>query len=394
MLAALNGQEPDRVPCAFMIFGALKDRCQDYVEFVERQVEMGLDAFVELPSRPPVVVNDHYNLHGLPVSYDPRVEIREWIEDRSGEQVPVMVKQYHTPGGVLRTEVRQTDDWRWDDHVPLFDDYLVPRTIKHLVTRPEDVEALRYLLVPPTDAEIAALRDEAAPALAQAREHRLLVTGGWGAAADIVAWLMGFLNMIYLAIDQPTFMHELLGIIAEWNRARMQVLLDLGIDLYIKRIFYESTDFWSPGLYREFLLPILKADADLVHQAGAKLGGMMTTGTLPLVDLLVEAGLDAIIGIDPQATDLGELKRKVNGRLALWGGVNGYGTVEQGAQEEVRAEVRKAMDILAQDGGFILSPVENVRDTSQHTWENTLALIDEWKALTGQDPLMSGAVND
>jgi hypothetical protein len=382
MLAALTGQEPDHVPCAFMIFGALKARCQSYAEFVERQVYLGLDAFVELPPRPPVVVNDHYNLHGLPVSYDPHVDIREWIEDRPDELVPVMVKEYHTPGGVLRAEVRQTDDWRWGDHVPLFDDYLVPRTIKHLVIGPDDLDALRYLLVPPTDAEIAALRAEAAPALAQAHRHGLLVAGGWGAAADIVAWLMGFVNMIYLAVDQPAFMHELLRIIAEWNRTRMQVLLDVGIDLYIKRIFYESTDFWSPGLYREYLFPILKADADLAHQAGVKLGGMMTTGTLPLVDTLAEAGLDAIMGIDPQVTDLGELKRKVDGRLALWGGVNGYGTVEQGVEGEVRAEVRKAMEVLAPGGGFILSPVENVRDTSQHTWDNALALIDEWKVLT------------
>jgi uroporphyrinogen decarboxylase len=180
-------------------------------------------------------------------------------------------------------------------------------------------------------------------------------------------------------------MHELLEMIAAWNRARMHALLDLGIDLYIKRIFYESTDFWSPGLYREFLLPILKADADLAHQAGAKLGGMMTTGTLPLVDLLTEAGLDAIMGVDPQVTDLEELKCKADGRLALWGGINGYSTVEQGTEMAVRAEVRKAMEVLAPGGGFILSPVENVRDTSQHTWENTIALIDEWKACTGQD---------
>ncbi len=393
MLAALSGQEPDRVPCAFMIFGALKARCQSYAEFVERQVELGLDAFVELPPRPPVVVNDYYNLHGLPVTYDPHVEVREWVEDRAAEPVPVMVKEYHTPGGVLRTEVRQTGDWRWGDHVPLFDDYLVPRTIKQLVTRPEDLLALRYLFVPPTDVEIAALRAEAAPALAQARRHGLLVAGGWGAAADIVAWLVGFLNMIYLAVDQPAFLHELLGMVAEWNRARMQALLDLGIDLYIKRIFYESTDFWSPALYREYLFPILKADADLAHQAGAKLGGMMTTGTLPLVDLLAEAGLDAIMGIDPHVTDLGALKRETNGRLALWGGINGYGTVEQGSEAQVRAEVRQAVELLAPDGGFILSPVENVRDRSQRAWSNTLALIDEWKAITGQDRRVYGAAN-
>ena len=384
MLAALNGWQPDHVPCAVMIFGALKARCHSYAEFVECQVDLGLDAFVELPPRPPVVANDYYNLHGLPVSYDPRVVIEERIEEQPGENVPMMVKQYHTPGGVLCTRVRQTPDWRWGDHVPLFDDYLVPRTDKFLVTRPEDLEALRYLLAPLSDAEISAFRAEAAPALELAHRHGLLVAGGWGAAADIVAWLMGFENMIVLTAEQPVFMHELLALVAGWNRRRLEVLLDVGIDLYIKRIFYESTDFWSPRLYREFLQPILRADVALAHQAGALVGGMMTTGTLPLVDVLAEAGLDAIIGVDPLVTDLAAIKRAVTGRIALWGGVNGYITVEQGTEAEVRAAVCQAIDTLAPGGGFVLSPVENVRDTSGHTWRNTLAMIDAWKKATAK----------
>jgi hypothetical protein len=384
MLAALGCEEPDHVPCSFMIFGALKDRCRDYGQFIERQVEMGLDTFVELPPRPPVVINDYYNLHGLPVTYDPRVVVKEWLEKQPGESVPIMVKEYHTPGGVLRTEVRQTRDWRWGNHVPLFDDYLVPRTKKFLVMQPEDLEALPYLLAPLPDAEIAAFRAEAQPILALAHRHGLLVAGGWGAAADVVAWLMGFENMIVLTAEQPDFMHALLEIVAQWNRRRMEVSLEAGIGFYFKRIFYECTDFWSPRLYREFLQPILKADVELAHQAGVKVGGMMTTGTLPLVDALVDAGLDAIIGIDPLVTDLAAIKRKARGRIALWGGVNGYRTVEQGSEAKVRMEVAQAMEKLAPGGGFILSPVENVRDTSERTWNNILALMDEWRNIAGK----------
>ena len=382
MRAALARQEPDHPPCAFMIFNTLKSRCRSYAEFIERQVALGLDAFVELPPRPPVVVNDIYNLHGLPVSYDRRVEIKEWIERQPGEPCPVMVKEYHTPGGTLRTEVRQTEDWRWGDHVPLFDDYLVPRTKKFLVTRAEDLEGLRYLLVPLNNEDVLAFHSESLPSIRQAKESGLLLAGGWGGAADILAWLAGFENMIFMASDQPDFLHEILNLIGDWNRQRMAFLLEAGIDLYLKRIFYESTDFWSPRSFRNFLLPILKADADLAHAAGAYLGGMITTSTLPLVELLVEAGLDAIIGLDPDVTDLAAIKRKAAGRIALWGGVNGYRTVENGTEAEVRQEVRRALEALAPGGGFILSPVEDVRRPDEHTWSNTLSLIDEWKKCT------------
>ena len=100
------------------------------------------------------MINDYYNLHGIPVSYAPEVEIKEWVEQMDGEVFPILVKEYRTPSGVLCAEVRQTDDWRWGAHIPFLDDYISPRSRKFLITQPEDLAALRYLLVPPTDDEI------------------------------------------------------------------------------------------------------------------------------------------------------------------------------------------------------------------------------------------------
>jgi hypothetical protein len=51
--------------------------------------------------------------------------------------------------------------------------------------------------------------------------------------------------------------------------------------------------------------------------------------------------------------------------------------VEQGSAEDVRREVREAVETLAPGGGFILSPVDNVREFTPAIRENVLALIDE-----------------
>jgi hypothetical protein len=64
--------------------------------------------------------------------------------------------------------------------------------------------------------------------------------------------------------------------------------------------------------------------------------------------------------------------------------VNGHLTVEQGTPGQVRAEAREACDVLAPGGGFVLSPVDNVREHTLRTRENVLALIDEWQRLTGR----------
>jgi hypothetical protein len=66
MMAALERHSPDHAPCAFMMFKGLKSQCADYREFIMAQLDLGLDTVVELPPRLPVLVNDHYNLHGLP----------------------------------------------------------------------------------------------------------------------------------------------------------------------------------------------------------------------------------------------------------------------------------------------------------------------------------------
>jgi hypothetical protein len=361
-----------------MIYGALLSRSASYREFIERQLEMGLDAFLQLPPRPPTVVSDHYNLHGMPVRYDPRVEVREWSERMEGESYPILVKEYHTPEGTLRTEVRQTSDWRWGDHVPFLDDYLIPRSRKFLIGGPTDLAAFRYLLAPPAPQDLRDFAVEAQRMRSLAREHDLLVAGGWGVGADLIGWVLGLENMIYAAHDQPDFLEELLGIIATWSRARMEAVLGAGVDLYIKRAWYENCDFWTPAAFRRLLSPILRAEADRAHEAGAKFGYIITSRAMPLLDLIAESGVDVIIGVDPKAWDLEQTKRKLRGKVCLWGGVNGHLTVERGSVEDVRAEVSTALQTLGPDG-LILSPVDNIREDTPTTRRNTEILIDAWR---------------
>jgi hypothetical protein len=366
-----------------MLFGALKSTCRNYLEFVEKQLGMGLDTVVELPERPTHVINDYYNLHGLPVTYHPAVRIIEWSEPGTQNEPPLLIKEYHTPEGTLKAVVRKTGDWRWGDHVPFLDDYLTPRSKKFLITGPEDLSAFRYLLAPPTLPEIHEFQEESKPLIALARKRDLLVAGGWGIGADLLGWVYGLEQMIFAAVDQPEFLSEMLDLIAGWNRTRMQVILETGVDLYIRRAWYENCDFWSPRLWKKFIFPTLKAEVELAHQAGTKFGYIITSNCMPLLEGIAEAGVDVIIGVDPRGYDLARTKQILAGRVCLWGGVNGHLTVEQGEPEEVRQEVRRAIEGLAPGGGFILSPVDNVRESTQKAFDNVSVLIDEWRNAAG-----------
>ncbi len=386
MLTSLNGEAPDYVPCSFMLFAALRKRCADQPEFVERQIEMGLDAYVQLPMRSPRgnrTESEHHDLYGLPVRFDPRVEVKNWREEPAGSRYPLIHREYVTPAGTLHTAVSQTDDWPHGNRVPLFDDYVVPRARKHLVTCPDDLPALRYLLTPPTDEDVAAFREDAQAAKSFAAERDLLVVGEWGVLFDAACWLCGIQDLMLMAMTSPSFVRDLLAILHEWNQRRMDVVLAEGIDLLIRRAWYETADFLSPATYRQLILPSLREDVEQAHQAGAKLALITTASYTPLLDMYLKSGMDALIGLDPvqdPRADFALTKRKLGGRICLWGGVNGFVTVETGSPEQVRTAVRAAVRQLGPGGGFILSPVDNVTADGEPVWDNVAAFIDEWRA--------------
>jgi hypothetical protein len=367
-----------------MSFTAMRGRVQDAYELCLREREMGLDSMLFIPtswrnSRP-----NHPDLRGLPIRFPEDVRIDLWREELPGESFPILHKEYHTPAGTLTTLVRKTADWPHGDTVPFVDDYQIPRAVKHLVEGPQDLAPLRHLLQPPRPQEIEHFRAEAKFAHAFAREHGLLLAGGWGVAADMVGWLCGLQNMMLLAVDEPQFLEELLATIAQWNEARMRVILEAGVDLFIRRGWYESSDFWSPALYRRFLLPQLKREVALAHEYGARFGYIMTTGLLPMMDAILEAGVDVLLGVDPLQhgeRPLETIRKALGGRVCLWGGVNAAITVESGTEKDVERAVAEALSTMHGVRGFILSPVDNVTDISRRTWRNVDTLIRAWQSL-------------
>jgi len=307
MLAALECREPDYVPCCFSAFQILRQKCKDQLEYVERQLAMGLDAMAQIQTPS--------------VRFDPRVTTREWREDDPQQPYPLLHKVYETPAGPLRTCVSMSEDWPWGEHVPLMDDFLIPRSRKFLVTPEDNLEALRYLLAPPTDDDVRALRESAARVKAWAAERELPVIAFYGMVGDLAAWLCGIQELMMMTVDAPDFLHQVLALIEGWNRQRMELVLEQGVDVFVRRAWYENADFWSPSLFREYLLPGLRRDAELAHEAGARFGYLMSCSLMPLLDAMLEAGVDVLLGVDPaqdRTMDFPALKEKAGTRSASW----------------------------------------------------------------------------
>lgn len=376
LLAALSLQEPDHIPCCFMSFTILRKRCdEDLFRLAREESELGLDPMVFIPMASRQVRREHPDLRGLPVRFDPSVET---VLREDGN---ILHKEYRTPAGSLTTSVALSEDWPHGNHIPFIDDYQIPRASKPLITGPDDLPALQYLLIPPQKEDVAAFNQEAKTARVFADERGFLLAGGWGVGMDMANWLCGIQNLILLSVTQPDFVSQLLGMIHQWNVQRMQVVLEAGVDLYIRRGWYEGCDFILPRFYHQVVQPMIKAEVELAHEHEAKFGYICTSGTRPMLDHYLETGIDTLIGIDPiqgTHTDIPLMKKKIGSQICLWGGVSGAITVETGTEEAVREAVRQAISSLGPTN-FILSPIDNLTVDAPQTWANVKIFIDEWK---------------
>ncbi len=387
MLAAIGCETVDHTPCSFMLFFSLYEACRTDREYVEKCVELGLDTFVH-------VGQFNHSLHcygGL----HPDATWKEWVEQKDG--ATYFCRRIDTPAGPLTSRVRQREGWPTKDNFPLLNDWLVPRMEEPLVKPEQDLEKLRYLFGPLKDADIRALREEAAEAARQAKRLGLLQVGGWKGSVrpglqvdpgvmgcDAMSWLSGYEQIMILSLSRPELIEEYARIIHEWNMRQIAVYLDVTeAELIVRRGWYETSEFWTPAAFRRIIAPTLKREADLVHQAGRKFGYIITSAFLPMLDDIIASGVDVLIGLDPsegKGTHLPLIKERFRAaKRALWGGVSGAITVEMGSEAETEQAVQTALETLGGGGGFILSPVDNVRENTEIARRNTRAFIEAWK---------------
>jgi hypothetical protein len=364
-----------------MSFTALRKRAnEDLYSLVEAEQALGLDSMLFLPAASRLQRPEHPDLRGLPVRFGAEVQWHSWQEQRADGAL-LLHREFRTPDGTLSTSIQITEDWPYGNQIPFVGDYCVPRALRQLITSRADLPALAHLLRPPTTEDIAVFQKEADHARAFARDREVLLVGGWGVGADMLNWLCGMEPLMVLTHTNPDLVADLFQLVHLWNMRRMEVVLSAGVDLYIRRAWYEGCDFIPRGFYRDVVLPRLKAEVDRAHEKGAKFGYICSSGLLPMLDYYPAAGIDVLIGLDPvqgTSTNLGEIKVKTGDRMCLWGGVSGAITVEMGTEAEVRTAVRQALHTLGPQG-FILSPVDNITVDEPKTWSNLDVFRDEWR---------------
>jgi uroporphyrinogen decarboxylase len=134
----------------------------------------------------------------------------------------------------------------------------------------------------------------------------------------------------------------------------------------------------SPKMYREIVKPI-HADylSFIKSRTKAKLFFHTDGDVFPLIPDFIEMGVDILNPVQTSAgkmSNLEELKKQFGKNLIFCGAIDTHRVLPFGTPEEVRAEVKRIIEILGKDGGYMLSSVHTIMpDVSP---ENILAMVD------------------
>lgn len=134
----------------------------------------------------------------------------------------------------------------------------------------------------------------------------------------------------------------------------------------------------SPRMYRDLLKP---CHADLIsfikERTDAKVFFHTDGDVFNLIEDFIDIGVDVLNPIQTSAgkmSDLEALKDRFGDRIIFCGAIDTHRVLPMGTPEEVQQEVKRVINILGRDGGYMLSGVHTIMNDVPA--ENVLAMVD------------------
>ncbi len=368
MLAVLKGEKPDYTPCSIYFNTALRIDGYDLKNPEDRikcYLDMGTDPVIDvfLPDVKP---------------YE-NVGIKVWTEDIEGEKYPVIFKEYTTPEGILRQGIYRTPDWPFGEDIPFpGNDHCASNNYEPLLKSPEDVAAFKYLWAKPEDDEIESHNGSINGLLKLSDKYDVITRATVGQGLAVLMSLMGAENFVLFAVDHPEAFKELAAFEHSMTIERMKIADYYGIDLFKRFGGYEQTNFFSPAIFKSVVVPLASREVIEARKLGKPMYYRVVTGMKPLLEDIAAIGFDCVEGFEPELSNCSnsDIRTALSDSSVIWTGVSSPVCLNAKDDAMTRKAVRDAMETF-EDTDFILGVTNSIR---QHfNWNNTLAMVDEWK---------------
>ncbi len=372
ILAALNHQEPDRIPF---------DLGSTQVTGIHVVAYRRLRDYLGLPSVAPTLCD---TVQQLALPDDDLVE-------KLGVDVRGLFPLNSHNWQITNTDIGEyweyQDEWGVTHHRPKPDGLYYSMVRSPLASANVTVNDVAHYPFPNTGdpARLAGLRDRALAYRAQGRA--VMIKGVLAGVFEMAQRIRGMENLLMDMASHEELAGALLDKMVELKLAFWDMALpQLGdvVDVISEADDYgtQVSQLISPRMFRRQIKPRLQTLFNRIKQLApnAKLFFHSCGNVRPLLPDFIELGVDILNPVHITATGMNpvELKRDFGKQLTFWGGgVDTQDILPHGTPQQVQDDVRRNVDALAPGGGFVFNTVHNIQ--ADVPPENIVAMLEAFR---------------
>ncbi len=193
----------------------------------------------------------------------------------------------------------------------------------------------------------------------------MAVIGGSVSLFENSWYLRGFQNFLTDLVLNKDEANCLLDRVMEYNLQLGLKIIDEGVDILftgddfgMQTGLIISYDMWKELFYprwKRLFWEFKKRNPDI------KIAYHSDGYIIPLIDDLIEIGLDILNPVQPDCMDPAFLKKRYGKSLAYWGTIDVQHTLSFGSPHDVNNEVKERLKTVAPGGGLLLGSTHNVQ---------------------------------
>lgn len=172
------------------------------------------------------------------------------------------------------------------------------------------------------------------------------------------AWLLAGMQPLLTAMsDRPERVDRLFERIGDFEEGIARRYVQLGIEAAWICDDYgmNSAMMFSPQMWTRFVRPHLERVVQRYREAGVLVILHSCGNITPLIEALVDVGIDVLDPLQPNCNKLEQVRRQTAGRVCLCGGVEAS-TLLSGDVMGTNLRTHERISQLGKDGGYIVGP--------------------------------------
>lgn len=189
--------------------------------------------------------------------------------------------------------------------------------------------------------------------------------------------LRGLEQILMDYLLEPDFAQAALDILLEMHMAALEKILLLPVDgiTFGDDFGSQRGMMVSRDVFCKFFKPRLAKMYAKVRSAGKAVGHHSCGDNTEIMGDFVDIGLQVFHPLQPEAMNIRRIKKEFGKDLTFRGGIGTQGAIVFGSPDQARAEVREAVKILSENGGYFLETAKPLPEETPI--ENAIAVIDE-----------------